>query len=238
VIHILFPTELEAGPLTGSLSDVSGTSLGGRRGYEGALGVIKVAVFITGIGQVNTAQTMAAILEQRPDASFIMGGIAGAFIGAGLKVGDVAVATEEVYADLGAITPTGFIGLEDMGLPLAAPATGPVYGSFPLKSDFAFLAGAGGGLFDVKAGRFLTVSTVSGTSASGDTLWRRFGALCENMEGAAGAQVAAHYNASFVEVRGISNMVEDRDRSRWDIDAATKNCAVVIKKLVEAGTWS
>jgi futalosine hydrolase len=46
--------------------------------------------------------------------------------------------------------------------------------------------------------------------------------LCENMEGAAVAQVCARHGIPFGEVRGISNLVEDRDLSRWNLRAGAE----------------
>jgi futalosine hydrolase len=40
------------------------------------------------------------------------------------------------------------------------------------------------------------------------------------MEGAAVAQICEQYKVPFLELRGVSNMVEDRDLSNWDLDGA------------------
>jgi futalosine hydrolase len=40
------------------------------------------------------------------------------------------------------------------------------------------------------------------------------------MEGAAAAQVAELHGIPWLEVRGISNIVEDRDIEKWDIPKA------------------
>jgi futalosine hydrolase len=64
---------------------------------------------------------------------------------------------------------------------------------------------------------FVTVSTCSGSSRAGAELSRRTGGICENMEGAAAAQICAMHDLPFLELRGISNMVEDRDLSTWDL---------------------
>jgi futalosine hydrolase len=42
------------------------------------------------------------------------------------------------------------------------------------------------------------------------------------MEGGAVAQVALRYGVDAMEVRGISNLVEDRDLSRWNIPLAVE----------------
>ena len=78
----------------------------------------------------------------------------------------------------------------------------------------------------------MTVSQCSGTLNSGTLMKKRFNGLCENMEGAAVAHICAIYGVPMVEVRGISNMIEDRDMKRWDIEAATSNCNKVVMELV------
>ena len=243
MLNIILPTHTELEPLLGMLTGAAEVSLGGRTGYSGILSGRSVRLIESGIGQANTAQTMTAVLEQGPPGLVVLCGCAGAYRGTGLKVGDVAVATEEVYADLGLLTPAGWEGLEETGIPLMETGGAPSYGRFILTDAFndALAKAASDAVLEPPAGSgerpgvhfgvFLTVSTVSGTAERGDTLHKRFGGICENMEGAAAAQVAAHYGSPLIEVRGISNMVEDRDRERWDITAASANCARFIAGL-------
>jgi len=79
-------------------------------------------------------------------------------------------------------------------------------------------------LITVKKGTFLTLSSCTGTKKRAVELERRFGAICENMEGAAIAHICALYGIPLIEMRGISNIVEDRDRSAWNITLAAENC--------------
>jgi futalosine hydrolase len=84
----------------------------------------------------------------------------------------------------------------------------------------AHVAQAGG--LTLHQGAFVTVSTVSGSAGCGTEMFRRFGGICENMEGAAVAQVASLYGTDCMELRGVSNLVEDRDISRWNIPMAVE----------------
>jgi len=68
-------------------------------------------------------------------------------------------------------------------------------------------------------GAFVTVSTCTGTNAQALALAQRTGGLCENMEGAAVALACQQLSVPLLEVRGISNRVEDRDTRRWDLPA-------------------
>ena len=72
----------------------------------------------------------------------------------------------------------------------------------------------------LRSGPFVTVQESSGTTELGNERARRFAAICENMEGAAGAHVCRLFDVPFLEIRGISNMVEDRRTERWEIPRA------------------
>ncbi|MBP1727636.1 MAG: purine or other phosphorylase, family 1 [Deltaproteobacteria bacterium] len=173
----------------------------------------------TGIGKVNAAVTATLLTERFRPKLLVNTGCGGAYWGSGLSVGDLAVATAEIYGDEGVLTVDGWHTLEIIGIPSVERNGNRYSNEFPLSMlasekvfHFAFSLG-----LPVKRGKFITVSTCSGTSSRGSELYRRFGGICENMEGAAVAHVALLYDTPFLEVRGISNMVEDRDLSRWDI---------------------
>jgi futalosine hydrolase len=53
------------------------------------------------------------------------------------------------------------------------------------------------------------------------------------MEGAAAAQICALYDVPFLEVRGISNLVEDRDREKWKLGEAAEAAQKVVLNLAE-----
>jgi futalosine hydrolase len=82
-----------------------------------------------------------------------------------------------------------------------------------------------------RTGRFLTLAQVTGVRAFGDALHHRFNALCESMEGAAAAHVCALHDIPFLEVRGVSNLVEDRDRAAWRIAEAVAAAQAVVMRL-------
>ncbi len=180
----------------------------------GAPPLLRLAV--TGMGMVNTASVLTRELERRRPRGVLQFGVGGAYVGSGLVVGDVAVATEEGYGEVGVLTPDGWRDAEFIGIPLVAGPP-PRFNQFPLDAERAIRIAEACG---ATAGRFLTLSQCTGTQALADTLWDRFHAVCENMEGAAAAHVCALYGAPFLELRGISNMVENRDRSRWDFPRA------------------
>ncbi len=81
----------------------------------------------------------------------------------------------------------------------------------------------------------MTLSTCTGTTARARDLEERYHGLCENMEGAAVAQVAELHNIPWIEVRGISNIVEDRDLQKWDIPSAAHAAQQAVLHIL--GGW-
>jgi len=231
MIYLIVPTMVESAPFEACILDTVSFDVGRRRGISGRVVGKTVKVLITGIGQVNAALALTAMLEyDRPDV-VIMTGCAGAYSGASIKTGDVAVATEEIYAEAGIMTPEGLKGMEETGFPLVESKGKPFFSRFPLSGKYnELIVAANPG---IHTGPFLTVSTISGTAGRGKELFARFGSLCENMEGAAAAQVCLVYGVPFVEIRGVSNMVEDRDKDKWDIDTAMKNCAAAVIAFIK-----
>ena len=190
--------------------------------YRGSAGGREVVLAVTGIGKVNAASAATVLLERFDPELLINTGCGGAFAWSGLAPGELAVAASETSADEGVQTPQGWRGLDLIGIPVYQGRGARVFNTFELPEEpaGAALSSLTAHGFRGKLGPFLTVSTCSGTASRGDELLRRFPGICENMEGAALAQVALMYGVPLLEVRGISNLVEDRDLSRWELKRA------------------
>lgn len=213
------------------LDRIDGTSVRGR------LAGVPFRWIAAGLGPVNTALGLTRDLERVLPTAVLQMGIGGGFVPAGLSPGDVVVATEEIYGDLGVITPTGWHGAEMIGIPLV-PGDPPRFNRFPLEPELTLAAAKA---CSARSGPFLTQSLCTGSALLAGELWSRWGALCENMEGAAAAHVCTVYQVPFVEIRGISNLVEDRNRESWQIGraigAATEALFRVVRDLRREGYW-
>jgi futalosine hydrolase len=208
---------LEAAPLLERLSEVTRVAVHGRTAHRGLLDGRPVVLLIAGMGKTNAAQSLTSLFERVGSMPVVGFGVGGAYESSGLEVAQVAVATVEYYGDEGVSTAGGWISCEGIGIPLAEVGGDKHFNAFPVDESFvepmlAQLADRG---IQSLAGPFVTVSTCSGTAARGAVLERRFGAICETMEGAAYAHVARLYGVPYLEVRGISNLVEDRDVAVW-----------------------
>ena len=193
-------------------------------------------LLVAGVGAVNTAHALTQYFSTQPRPSLVIQtGIAGAYVPAGIAVGSVLLADTEIYGDLGVLTPQGWRPMEEIGIPVVeATATAPArFNYFPLDAALVSRASAAAGPAVARTGKFLTLSQVTGVRAHGDVLHERFGALCESMEGAAAAHVCALHDVPFLEVRGVSNLVEDRNRADWRINEAADAAQQVVLTLLE-----
>jgi futalosine hydrolase len=202
--------------------------------------MVDAGVSVCGAGKANAAASAALLIARFQPAFVVSFGVGGAYPGSGLGVGDVAIATCEIMADEGVLTARGFRLIEAVGVPLADGADERGANTFPADDCLRAAAEQALELEGVKyrSGPFLTVSTVTGDDARARLLRRRHGAVCENMEGGAIAQTCFRHGVPFVEIRGISNIVERRDRSGWRLaeaaEAAGRAAAVFLKSAAHA----
>ncbi len=185
-----------------------------------------------GVGKVNAAHSATLILENYDVDLMILFGIGGAY--KGVRTGDIAVAQSENYAEEGILAEDGWKSMEFTGFPLLKNKK-EYFNNFPMDSGLSQLAikVSGDFGFNTAYGNFITVSQCSGTRESGELLKNRFDGICENMEGAAAAHICAMYGIPVIEIRGISNMVENRDTKKWNIPLAVSNCNKVVSELVK-----
>ncbi len=202
---------------------------------EGQLGNIRITICVGGAGKINAATATAVMLERQRPQLVINIGCAGAYIGSGLSIGDLVVASDELLADEGVLVEEGWQDLRYMSLPALDLGGRHYFNTLPLSkhaSEKAMQLADYYGVFLMR-GRFATVSTCSGTLERGKELSRRWNVIAENMEGAAVAQVCLRYGLDCLEIRGISNLVEERDMNKWEIPRAVEVAQRFVLKYIE-----
>jgi futalosine hydrolase len=228
MIAIIAAVAAETALLRQSLSPCEVRRCGARELFLGSLFGQRVVLLHSGIGKINAASAVTALLETIEPEAVIVTGCAGAYPESGLAVGDLVLASEEILADEGVITPQGFIDFSALGFPLLEHGGPLMEQRFPADPQLvaeaqpfieaaAIAAGA-----KLATGPLVTVSTCSGTDQAAQAMVQRTGGICENMEGAAVAQICRLYEVPFFELRGISNLVENRNLERWDLPAGAK----------------
>jgi futalosine hydrolase len=196
-------------------------------------GPVRTTLAISGCDKANAAHALTLLLQAMSPGPLLVlqVGIGGAFLSGGRatgpRVGDVVVASKESYSDTGSSSPAGWLSALELGLPLARVNARELGGEFPLDARLVQAAVAAIEAEPwpeprpkVVAGPCATASRVTGVQADGEEVVRRLGAVAESMEGAAAAHICALYGVPFLEVRGVSNLVVDRDRTSWEVGRA------------------
>jgi futalosine hydrolase len=175
-----------------------------------------IAIVRTGVGLVNAAHAVTLFLAQADARTILVCGVGGAYPSSGLQVGDVVCAASECYGDLGATSPSGFLDMKMLGFPVVeSPA--PLFNEIPMQ------------VFPVdRRVPFVTVSSCTGIDTVARELQARTAGAVESMEGAAIAHVAYMHGVPVGEVRGISNLVTNRDTNTWRL----KEAAVAAQEAV------
>ncbi len=193
----------------------------------------RVQQLITGIGPVETAVRLYARLQGKAEGirGVINFGVAGAYVHPdrenGPQILDICLAEKEVLGDFGVCLGSHverFTGKE-----LRVPD------SFILDRDLRLQAGAVLDALGIPyfSGNFVTVNCGSATAARGTMLAVQYNGLCENMEGAAVARVCEEFSLPCLEIRCISNLVEDRDTSRWKLQKACRCSGETVARVVD-----
>lgn len=194
-------------------------------------------ILVTGVGPMETALRLTRFLcdtDQRVQRiqAVVHFGIGGAYLQpAGYpqpELLDICLAEQEVIGDLG-------ICLRDRMEYLDRSLTGDI--TFQLDPD---LLDMGREILEKASvpyfcGVFVTVNAVTATRARGSMLQSRWHGVCENMEGAAVARVCQEFAVPCLEVRAISNYVEDRQPENWRLSEAclqaAQSAALIIKGM-------
>tara|TARA_B100000780_G_C21075929_1_gene433101 strand:+ start:157 stop:819 length:663 start_codon:yes stop_codon:yes gene_type:complete len=179
-------------------------------------------ILCTGVGMVATAFHLGFSLANSNYNRVINVGIAGAF-DKSIPLGSVVEIIEDQFPEMGAEDGANFLSLLDLKL--------------IQKDDFPFQSGL---LYNqqsiwnlsypkVKA---ITVNTGHGSKEKISRTENCFNPQVESMEGAAFFYACKSAKIPCIQIRSISNYVERRNRSSWNIPLAIKNLNAEILNLL------
>jgi len=164
-----------------------------------------IDILISGVGMTATAFALGQHLPGRYDLVLNLG-IAGAF-DRNIALGEVVQITEDTFSELGAEDKEAFISIEQLGFGQNRYAP----------------SGIGLGVKGLQVVRGITVNTVHGNATSIAEVAKRLNPQTESMEGAAVFYACARFGLPCLQVRSISNYVEERNKDNWKIGLAIKN---------------
>jgi futalosine hydrolase len=189
----------------------------------------KVDILITGIGMTPTAFYLG---KQLPGSNYdlvINAGICGSFSDS-LPIGKVVNVTEETFCELGAENNDQFIPIFELGL---MDPDEPPFRSGKLLNNTTPIGSA---LRELDRVRGITSNTVHGHPETIRKIREQFNPDVESMEGAAFFYACLVSGVPFHQIRSISNFVEERDKSKWDIPLALANLNKTVFEILKEQT--
>lgn len=188
-----------------------------------------IDVLLPGVGMMVTAFHMGNQLATKSYDLAINAGIAGAF-DPRLKIGTVVNVVEDCVAGLGAKGANQFLDLVDLGL--LDPDEPPFHDGRLINDLLPPLKG----LEKIPSVKGSTVNTMQGNRESSLSASRRITPDVETMEGAAFLYACLLRKTPCLQIRSISNYVEERDKSRWDVKLALTNLNKTLHEIITQTT--
>ncbi len=239
MIALLAAVHEETNLIRAALQDFAQESVNGIDLISGTISGKKITLAHSGIGKAAAAATAVCLLSSCRPESLLLFGCGGAYLGTDLAVGDLALASGEIFGDEGVATPTGFQDLAELKLAMRRSPE-KIYNNWPIDNELhdwakpLLQAHAADNKIKLRSGPFVTVSICTGSTVAATEIAQRTKGLCENMEGAAVALACQQLSTPLLEIRGISNLVEDRDTSRWNLPASMAAAQHAILALLKS----
>jgi futalosine hydrolase len=217
-----------------NLADTVVHAVGEQEVTSGRLGQQAVRLVVTGPGIANTVHGLTVAMMSEKPKLIIQTGCGGGFEQAGIEIGDVAIASEEIDAQLGLEQDKAGSAVGRLPFPVIRKPGKEIFNCYPVDiEEFnsavkSLKTGLAGSDATVVTGPFITVATVTGSFGRAGDLHRRYGAIVENMEGSGAAHVAALYDIPFLEIRAVSNKVGARDKRKWDLPLSFERCSQAV----------
>jgi futalosine hydrolase len=183
-------------------------------------------ILITGVGLMAATYQLTGYLNKNKPDLVIMAGIAGCF-DKQTALGKVFVVKTEWLADCGVMEKKQWLDLFD--LQLLHPNRFP-FANRKLENKHLELMKRTR-LTKVNA---VTVNQIQTSPARNRIIYDKYKPKIESMEGAALHYVAIQEQVPFLQIRGVSNYIGDRNKNNWKISKAIGNCNKVLIRLFES----
>ncbi|WP_207515515.1 futalosine hydrolase [Longitalea luteola] len=191
------------------------------------IGGNKFEVLITGIGSLSTAYWLTKTIgKKRPDL-LIQAGVAGSFSNE-YPPGSLVLVQEEVCGDLGVEENDEFNDVFDMGLP---QITDPYTGKSLVNHHLDLLQ-----RHNLPLVKGVTISEITTRPTRIRQLQQKYQPVVESMEGAAFHYVALIEKIPYIQLRAVSNVVGERDKSKWKMKEAIEKLNEKLIKIVSSAS--
>lgn len=191
-----------------------------------------IDILITGVGMVPTAYFLGKQLERQRYDLIINAGIAGTF-NRELPLGTVVNVVEDCVPELGAEDVDQFLSIFELGL--ADPDSPPyLHGKLVndiLEKDLGINLEIIRNLPKVTG---ITSNTIRGNAESIIRIRKIAKVDLESMEGAAFFYACLSAGVPCLQIRAISNLVEERNKTHWKLPLALKNLNKLLMECVNS----
>ncbi len=184
----------------------------------------KVEIITTGVGMMNTAYCLAKHFSQYKPTLAIQAGVAGTFHPI-FSPGMVVTVKEDMIGDLGVMQDNRWLDLYDLGL---AQANTPPWQDKKLANPHRSLLSK----VQLECVRGITVNRISTEPEYIQVIREKYMPVVESMEGAAFHYACLNENIPFIQFRGISNMVGERDKEKWKLGESIRSLNAEIIKFL------
>ncbi len=218
-ILIVSATEKEILPTKNQLKSGFNDDFGTKKSNSKKTGI---DFLVTGIGGVLTSYALTKTLSEKKYDWVVNAGIAGSF-NKDLEIGEAVLVNKDQLADVGIEDKENFYTMFEKG--------------FGDKNEFPFKNAKLENFSELNIGlkrvEAITVNRTHGNVKSIEIFRNKFKADIETMEGAAFFYVCLMENMNFLQLRSISNYVEERNKANWDIPLAIKNLNDKLSEVID-----
>jgi len=169
---------------------------------------------ITGVGAAATVFQLMNRIENNKYDIILQVGLAGTNTN-GLTLGESVIVERDCFADLAVWENKKIINVNELGF------TNP--NDFPFENGWLVNHNASVNLTYTKKVKGVTVNLLTDDLNYVNEMKHKYNADVESMEGAALHFVCIQKNIPFLQIRGISNQVGERDKSKWQFKEAIQS---------------
>ncbi len=184
---------------------------------------LKIDILVAGIGICSTTFLLTKTLLENKYDLIINTGICGSFRD-DVPIGSVVNVIKDEFADLGITDKNNFHTLFDENL--------IEKNQFPYKNGTLANNFNNNYLSKFRKVNGITVNSASGNRYQIEMRKNKYKADIESMEGAAFFYVCLNENLPFIQIRSISNFVEERNKKAWNIPLAVENLNIELTNLL------
>jgi futalosine hydrolase len=177
---------------------------------------------ITGVGAAATVFQLMSRIENNKYDFILQAGLAGTFNNA-LNLGESVIVESDCFADLAVWENKKIISVNDLGL--SNPDEDPFENGWLVNRNLSFYSTSN------KKVKAITVNLLTDDLNYVNAMKDKYNADIESMEGAALHYVCLQKNIRFLQIRGVSNKVGERDKSKWNFKEAIKSSNQLLEEI-------